>query len=566
MPAGSTSDTLDNRIFGIRDSYFLIIAYLIVYILPLGLRPLGIPDEMRYAEIPREMLSSGDWEVPSLNGVFYFEKPILGYWLNAISIALFGENPFAVRLPSALMVGLSAWLIFYFMQKLVDRRSAVIASIIQLTTLEIFFVGTYAVLDSLLAFTLCGVFIFYYLANAAQSRSTRIGYFVITGLFCGLAFLSKGFLAFALPVIVVFFYLIYQKRYLDLFYHVWIPLITAALVAAPWALLIHQRAPDFWHYFFWIEHIKRFSAENAQHASPIWTYVAAFPLLGFPWTLIALNGLKNIRTQSNNRDLIVYLSMWFVLPIIFFSIAKGKLLTYLLPIFPAFSMLIALSMSNGIANIKKSRWRGETIGFVFLVVLVFAMVLLQASGDKRALFGNNEQWQLALLVASLLSGGYMLWRSLQTTDALHRTFWISATLLPFFIYWATYIGLPRDISNRKTPSEFLLNQEKFISKDTLLISDDSMFHAVAWTYKNENVYMLNQGELKYGLSYESAKHRDLFRKSLVQFMENSVEHKEFAIFYLGANPLQQLSNLPQTIQKTHEAHVGRFNFVYLTKI
>ena len=88
----------------------LILVYLVVYILPLDLRPLMIPDETRYAEIPREMLKSGDWIVPRLNGLRYFEKPPMGYWLNAMSISLFGENGFAVRLSSALAAGLTALL------------------------------------------------------------------------------------------------------------------------------------------------------------------------------------------------------------------------------------------------------------------------------------------------------------------------------------------------------------------------------------------------------------------------------------------------------------------------
>ena len=90
----------------------LIVLFLLLYILPLGVRPIVIPDEARYCEIPREMLVSGDWVVPRLNGLRYFEKPVLGYWVTAASMALFGQNPFAARLPSAAATGLSALLLF----------------------------------------------------------------------------------------------------------------------------------------------------------------------------------------------------------------------------------------------------------------------------------------------------------------------------------------------------------------------------------------------------------------------------------------------------------------------
>ncbi len=86
-----------------QNAILLAAIFLFLYLLPLGTRDLLVPDETRYAEIPREMITSGDWVAPHLNGLRYFEKPPLGYWINAGAILLFGENNFAVRLPSALI-------------------------------------------------------------------------------------------------------------------------------------------------------------------------------------------------------------------------------------------------------------------------------------------------------------------------------------------------------------------------------------------------------------------------------------------------------------------------------
>ena len=82
-------------------SFLHLLLFLAVFLLTLGVRPLFSPDETRYAEAAREMLESGDWIVPRLNGTCYFEKPILGYWAFAGSMKLFGRNAFALRLPSA---------------------------------------------------------------------------------------------------------------------------------------------------------------------------------------------------------------------------------------------------------------------------------------------------------------------------------------------------------------------------------------------------------------------------------------------------------------------------------
>jgi len=278
-----------------------------------------------------------------------------------------------------------------------------------------------------------------------------------------------------------------------------------------------------------------------------------------------VNGIKNLKAQSQHRALIIYLAIWLLLPLAFFSIAKGKLLTYLLPIFPAFSMLMALSMEGSVSNARIIRWRGETVGFLFLVVIVLAFVTLQVTNDNHMLFANNEQIKLAFLAAALLSGGFMLWRSMQASNTMSRTLWISATLLPFFFYWSTYIGLPREVSNRKTPSEFLTIQSPYISPDAILICDDSMFHAVAWTYKHDDIYMLYRGELSYGLSYAAAKHRNLENQALASFFENFSANQEFAIFYLGTKPLPQLAQLPENVVQIRESHIGRFNFIYLKK-
>ena len=97
---------------------FIILGYfLITYLFPLNFHALFSPDEIRYAEISREMIASGNWVVPHFNGLLYFEKPVMAYWLNALSQIIFGQNNFAVRLPSALSVLGSVYFLFLFVSK-----------------------------------------------------------------------------------------------------------------------------------------------------------------------------------------------------------------------------------------------------------------------------------------------------------------------------------------------------------------------------------------------------------------------------------------------------------------
>src|SRR4030042_4567945 len=109
-----------------KIAIIIFVLFFLIYILPLGVRPLVIPDETRYAEIGREINETGDWIVPRLDGLRYFEKPILGHWLHALSIKLLGTNAFAIRLPSALAVGLSALMLFFFVRRFTCDTSAAI--------------------------------------------------------------------------------------------------------------------------------------------------------------------------------------------------------------------------------------------------------------------------------------------------------------------------------------------------------------------------------------------------------------------------------------------------------
>ena len=124
--------------------YILILClFLLLYIMPLGLRPLLRPDEVRYGQVPREMIQSGDWIVPNLNGLRYFEKTVLGYWLHAFSIQVFGENAFAIRFPSAIAAGLSALLIFLLARRFIGGyTTGVLTLLIFLTSLEVVVIGT----------------------------------------------------------------------------------------------------------------------------------------------------------------------------------------------------------------------------------------------------------------------------------------------------------------------------------------------------------------------------------------------------------------------------------------
>ena len=147
--------------------------FFVLYILPLGVRSMVIPDEFRYAEIPREMLATGDFIVPHLDGLKYFEKPVFGYWVNALSMKIFGENRFAVRFPSALAAGLTALMVFITAKKFSGFNAGILSSVGLLTCFQFFGIGVFNVLGSIFSMFVTGAIVlsfFAYMENKHKKK------------------------------------------------------------------------------------------------------------------------------------------------------------------------------------------------------------------------------------------------------------------------------------------------------------------------------------------------------------------------------------------------------------
>lgn len=498
--------------------------FLFAYIFPLGIRDLVIPDETRYGEIPREMIASGDWVTPRINGVRYFEKPVLGYWVHAGSQLLFGENNFAVRLPSALSVGLTALLIFVLTRRVYrkegkdDDPTAALATLIFLSCMEVFGVGITAVLDSLFAFFLTAAITAFYFASEEKPGSRREkGFLLLAGLSCGLAFLTKGFLAFALPVLALLPYFIWERRYKDIFRMSWLPILVAVLAALPWSLAIHYREPDFWRYFFWNEHIRRFMADSAQHKESFWFFFLLAPGMFLPWILMipaAAPGIKARGSAPGAQGRLMRLCLcWLALPFLFFSLSSGKLLTYILPCFPPFAILMAAGLLHGLRNNARSKlfqW-GAALGAALFCLILLAFLYIQITGvDGFRPYAHS--WKAMMVVNGIVFFVLCcLW-------AFQNKEWKSKALIfgvsPLLLFFVVQFAAPDLTIESKSPGELLEQHKQELSRDTIIISDEASIGAVCWYWKRRDAYILGSpGELAYGLRYDDASGRKLDMES-----------------------------------------------------
>ena len=222
-----------------------------------------------------------------------------GYWFNNISQWLFGENNFAVRFGSVFSTGMTALLVFALaMLMWRNARRASLAVLIFLSMVLVFSIGTYSVLDPMISLWLAAAMVSYYLTLKATSVKGKLGAYALLGLACGMGFMTKGFLALAVPVIAVIPIVIQQRRIKDLLCYGPVAIVTATLLSLPWALAIAQREPDFWNYFFWVEHIQRFAEDNAQHKAPFWYYLPILLAAVLPWLALLPGALLRVGANA----------------------------------------------------------------------------------------------------------------------------------------------------------------------------------------------------------------------------------------------------------------------------
>jgi len=486
------------------------LGFLLVYILPIGFRPMIVPDETRYAEIPREMIATGDWIVPRLNGLRYFEKPVMGYWINGLAMLVFGENSFAVRFPSALAAGLSALMVWLLLRRFGSGPThGIVTVLVFLTCFEVVGTGVYSTLDGMLAMFITMAMVVFYCASESPKGSWKErGLLALFGICCGMAFLTKGFLAFAVPVVTIVPYMIWCGRWKDLFRMAGIPIAAALLVALPWAIAVHLEEPDFWNYFFWEEHVRRFMAEDAQHKAPFWTYFLAFPVAALPWSPMIPASVLGMNRSQMRTPLFRFALCWFVFPLLFFSAASGKLITYILPCFPPLAILLTHGLISYFERGTRKAFGAGVIALIlFFVAILVGFILIQVTGII-GFVPYGERWKtIALAVVMVALIGFLI-KSLKKELFAEKIFLISLGSL--LLLAVVQFALPDKIIEHKAPGEFLARNNSRVQPDTILVSLNDYARAICWYYKRSDVYLLqNGGELTYGLSYPEARHRRL---------------------------------------------------------
>lgn len=401
-------ETASNHRVMTRDFIILALGLLALFLTGLGYHSYIVPSEARYIEIPREMAATGDWITPHLNGVKYFEKPPLFYWIQAAQIKFFGLGEFSGRFWTAIMMLGICMLTFVAATKKYGRRTGILSALILASSVLGFVSSRIAMLDVPVSFflTIC-LFAFMFAAEMPPSRK-RDGLLAIMYGAAALATLTKGLIGILIPAMIIGSWIALSNRWkLLLSVRLILGLVLFLLIAAPWHILAGQITPEFYHFYFIHEHFERFLTDSHQRDKPGWFFFAVLAVGMLPWTVFLWQSFSGRIKQAwadrkaDGSDF--YMLLWVVLPFTFFSLSHSKLVPYILPIFPIIAIFMARYL---VAQWEAAQAKGFKIGVYAMaglyMIIALAFPVLLFSNDEIATMIQPVRLSATLLSAMLL--------------------------------------------------------------------------------------------------------------------------------------------------------------------
>jgi 4-amino-4-deoxy-L-arabinose transferase-like glycosyltransferase len=445
----------------------------------LGIRPLYKADESRYAEISREMVASGDWITPRLNGFKYFEKPPLQYWVSAALFSFLGEADWVARLWTALVGFAGIALAFAAGNRLFGRPTGAYAAAVLAGSPLYVLLGQVNTLDMSVSFFL-----------AAAIFACAAGHMLVFWAACALAVLSKGLIGIVLPLGAIGLYaLVRRDRALAGRLRIGAGLAVFLAITAPWFVAVSMANPEFAHFFFVQEHFQRFTTEMHQRVHPAWYFVPVLAGGMAPW-LIPL-GHAAARAWREPDDARLLLWIWALAVFAFFSVSSSKLPPYILPVVPALAVLAARSLTRGVLMAQAA-------------VLAVAAPIAALAVQRFAAGTLYEAYAFWLVIAALVLGGcaaaalVLAWRGL-----------VSAAVLGLALggLLATQIGLAghRTLAERFSAQSTVAALPEPIPAQAPVFTVDTYDHTIPWSLRRTVTMVHHRDELGVAIGWEPQK-------------------------------------------------------------
>jgi len=301
--------------------------------------------------------------------------------------------------------------------------------------------------------------------------------------------------------------------------------------------MIHLRESDFWNYFFWTEHIKRFISPVAgQHPKPFWYFVPILAGGALPWIFLLPAVFSGAKGVVRSKDSLVRFAIcWVLFPFLFFSACSGKLIPYILPCFPPLVVIIAIGLAGYFEEGKKRAFNICTLSLAVLMVVIAAAFVMNRTTNMLGftIYDRSETWKWVLVACGFLVWGIGAFFSAMQSDCRKKLVLYVIASLP--LLFSGHFALPDHVMENRAPERLLLRNQDKVLADTMVVTGDHLVHAVCWFYKRDNVYLLeNSGELRYGLERDHSKASRLITVKDLREIINRRSGKHRVVLFLKA--------------------------------
>ena len=498
----STLPGTSSKLFSIWF-WLSVIVFLGIWFYMLGARTLVPTDEGRYAEMAREMVATGDGVTPRLNAIKYFEKPPLQTWMNALTFEAFGLGEWQARLWTGLSALFGIFLVGYTGTKVVNQRVGVTAAVVLASSFWWAGFGHVNTLDmglsGMMTLALCGLLLGQ--RDGASPAEQRNG-MLLCWLGMALATMSKGLMGFVLPGAVLVLYTVAARDWrIWLRLHLVKGLLLFFVVTTPWFVLVSQANPEFPHFFFIQEHWERFTSKVHHRDGPAYYFIPMLIVGIFPWLGIVFQSLwGGVKQQASTFQPGKILLIWAAFIFFFFSISSSKLPSYILPIFPALALLIAMYL-------ERPALRSITATSALMTAFGLGGFGMWMFSDKLSFINQNnfeqplhQAYLPYILVASLImiGAGIGAWRLVR--DKQHQAVWVLA--------WAGFLSGQilmlgyEPLGAYRAGTKHLAAIKAELTPEMRLYAVDQYEQALPFYLRHTTILVKHPDEMEFGLQQE----------------------------------------------------------------
>lgn len=498
-------------------------------------------DEGRYAEASREMLVSGDWLVPRLFGVPYLEKPPLFYWLSAAALAVVGIDERGARFVPGASAALGVLATGLFALRMLGPGAAVLSSLVLATAALYFTLARIVLTDMLFALTISAALMAFFVAE--EERRSLLPFW----LFAAAATLTKGPVAGALCALAILAYCgsvgslgtLFTARF-------WIGFPAYAAIVATWFGLVEVRFPGYLEFYVYKEHLLRVAGDEHREG-PLW--YLPWLLLGFlPWTPVLFAALPSIvrRLTEPTREgrTVRFAAIWALGVLVFFSLPRGKLVPYLLPMFPPLAVVLGDALARtwtGGHEIRGLRLSFASLGALFLAVAVAAPIAWEVTPLAMSPV-------LFLVGASAAAGALLIFRTLDAGDA-RPALAVAATVAAIELL---VVPVARPIADRVTIGPIIRILRDAVGPDEPVVLYSGYFPNLPFYLGRIPYFVFGNRELDFGVSLEG--NGPYVVDTLEQLRGRLGAHRTLYVLHPRTSDVNRLRRLPG---RTRVLYTGR---------